>query len=1784
MYFLTEDYKFAEDYAYQKSFEQEIDGDANVMEVYAKAEKVFDPSDKNDIEALRKVLPDKLQYWATEFDKETALDRIQRKDVLPPKWTKEQIDNAKFGKVVGNDRFGYCDDLFIGINNNGEVVYTKHSNYRAFENMSENEKQDVKKKLLNGEKVVFDYYSTPFGYMSYEAIEDEIKQSKKDGNDRRVEMLQETKNAIDNHETWKYQELSDTISPYTDSLEETYLDDIDNWQYIETLFDRESGKDVFQYIQDLGYDAINIYEKGVSNYVVFNKNQIKDVNNQNPTNANDIRYSLNNSEWDQFSNEIDKQTGKKDRTYFEENLLEQIDQEIDEENAKKQAKKEAKEKGETRPKLPVNKISENNFKQQVAENRASKYKSKADKYYTRAKNKFINNLTDRLDISKGSNKEILNDTIDKIENLVQEKGEITSTERDTLFDEMFDNVVKIDDEYYNQYKDLKQEIAKQKIYVDEQAVKDIAHAYDGFNNFRKRNFGNLNLTTDSSKGLSIDRFYQELNGAYGNLFPDNIYTTGEQLQYIADVVKDIRKSEMNLSSYDDEVLGGELRQYARQEFDGLVDDLIAESKRTERYKEDRENIKKEQKQKAKESNKDIKEKYKMIPELQKQYEKVSNTELLTQRDRVELDRLFKGEIKLDDIASGLNRKGIEKVYKAGKKLKQLQQQLKQDKALKKKANVDNASNIIGDLSKWKDKKLGLQYTRETPVRNFQDIAPKDVADKINNYYIYNYRKNEARKTKMINSFSEQIKDLNLSERRKYNATFQVQDRDENGMLYDKKDTRKVSEAELVQIYGEGRISRSELEQTGVDVNKIEKAVERFRKQYDRLLDLTNEVLLSNGMTPVPKTKNYFPHFVEGEDTTLQKIGKLVGIDLTGQELPTTIAGKTQDFKPDKTWVGNFLQRKTNITDFNALKGYDRYIRSVSDVIYHTGDIMRMRGLETAVRQFYADDTIKQRIQDVIEDTTLTEDERIDRVREISGQIEDKSHLSNFINWWGDYVNSLAGKKSINDRSMEKEVSRKYYQAMNKLQSRFSANAIGGNISVALTNTGVVFSALGETSPVFLLKGAYQTANNNIRSLLGKSDDSFVGMSDFLTNRRGTETTHVGMLDKATAPVNKLLAGFDDLSTEIITRAKYEQNLHDGMSEYDALLNADNYVAGLVADRSKGMLPTQFNKTNPLAKLINAFQVEANNQLSYAFKDVARNNQDKAKMMGWNKTEAGINLAKSFGALFIGNFMINEILSNVRGNQTRLLLDPIYMLKELIKGFTDDDDDNDGEVVKKTIEELIGQLPFVAGPLSLFGQELGLDTQNIGRIPVAGAVPDVGKIAETLKGDYDSEYKKQEVWKEMQKPIFNIVLPYGGTQLRKTANAVDTIVKGEKTRVDKEGNESIKYVADNKGVWNVTRALLFGDTARSEYQEYANNGYKGLNAEQTQLYRKSKIPYRALLDYIKTDFTSDRDEEGKVIQNSKRNKKIDYIESMNLTDAQKNDMYKYDIFTDKQLETAKEIKEDGGNVDEYYTYLRETIKMEADKDKEGNTIPGSSKAKKLEWILNSDISDETKDTIINKSFSTEKTTDSLSNYKYVDKDYGTLLYYCDLDEDGKEEYNTIAKAGVDQKNYIEFKNNIKELTKQGKATDTKTDNMNQQKICKELRNSSLSKEDKAQVYELDIGKKDSYYKYIKASNMNINEYLKYKEQNFESDKVDDGTLNGKTVNGSLKEKKVNYVNSMNITYEQKLLLLGSQYSMSKKERTMVANYINKLNLSKQDKLNLYSKMKGFTVYKDGRVSF
>lgn len=214
-----------------------------------------------------------------------------------------------------------------------------------------------------------------------------------------------------------------------------------------------------------------------------------------------------------------------------------------------------------------------------------------------------------------------------------------------------------------------------------------------------------------------------------------------------------------------------------------------------------------------------------------------------------------------------------------------------------------------------------------------------------------------------------------------------------------------------------------------------------------------------------------------------------------------------------------------------------------------------------------------------------------------------------------------------------------------------------------------------------------------------------------------------------------------------------------------------------------------------------------------------------------------------------------------------------------------------------------------------------------------------------------------------------------------------------------------------------------------------------------------------------------------------------------------------------------------------------------------------------------MSDEEKKVAISKiySYATEQIKVDYAKQNGLEYEQSTL----------SQVTNAIKKVNGNTSNYFEFIAKTQELDKDIEKIKT-------------LANSNYDENTKKAIYENSLGKRDNKFNIMKetftTNGLNTTKYLKYKSQEFESDKTDDGTLNGKTVNGSKKKKVWNYIEQMDITYTQKLLLYGLEYTPSNREQTQIVNYINSLPKTQQEKLEMLSKFQGFTIYKDGTFKF
>lgn len=179
------------------------------------------------------------------------------------------------------------------------------------------------------------------------------------------------------------------------------------------------------------------------------------------------------------------------------------------------------------------------------------------------------------------------------------------------------------------------------------------------------------------------------------------------------------------------------------------------------------------------------------------------------------------------------------------------------------------------------------------------------------------------------------------------------------------------------------------------------------------------------------------------------------------------------------------------------------------------------------------------------------------------------------------------------------------------------------------------------------------------------------------------------------------------------------------------------------------------------------------------------------------------------------------------------------------------------------------------------------------------------------------------------------------------------------------------------------------------------------------------------------------------------------------------------------------------------------------------------------------------------------------------------------------------SNISTETYSDYKQKVYQETQKQRANGNlnKNQSLKQKDKIQILLNSKYSDKEKKALYSTYIkNEQDTEYEIMNYANTDIDEYLKYKQQGFDSDYADNGTINGKAISGSRQRKVYEYINSAKMTYEQKLLLLGMQYKLTSGERSTLAKYVDTLNITSDEKLKAYKKIKGFTVYKNGKVSW
>lgn len=822
----------------------------------------------------------------------------------------------------------------------------------------------------------------------------------------------------------------------------------------------------------------------------------------------------------------------------------------------------------------------------------------------------------------------------------------------------------------------------------------------------------------------------------------------------------------------------------------------------------------------------------------------------------------------------------------------------------------------------------IAYQRTDPIRLNEKVFGYEIGKKINDATINQTKHNTAEKTRWLNQEREDIKKLGIKARSKESAAVQ-----------------KYVEKSYINEYGEEvKYGDKELAKEFPDVKtqeKIKYASEVFRNKYDTYIDQINNVLTDLGYNPIPKRKDYMRHFTEISDKLSQWGVPFNRNDMDSENLPTDINGLTEFNRPGKNWFASSLERKGMKTTYDAITGIDGYLEGAGNLIFHTADIQRYRTLSKFIRETYGQTHGLDNVD------SLTDAEFEQRVADIQD-----NKLSKYVAWLDEQANALAGKKGAIDRAAERFLGRRVYTALNTLKSQVGSNMTGFNVRSALTNFASAVQGASKTSKLSFVKGTVSTINNIFHN------DGLINKSDFLTARFGSDTLSQKAWQKISNAGQIFMSGSDYFTSNQIWRSKYFENLSKGMKEQEAISNADDFSARIMGDRSQGSTAELFNSKT--LGFLTQFQLEVNNQWSSMIHD------NKMDIESGNKS--GASVVFQLGQLFGASYLFNSLMKSLTGSSVMFdpidMLMKIFdddddkSLEEKFESAIGDFMDNvpmwsvfsGGRIpIQEAMTGATSLIKKLTGQTDSFGNEI--TWEDVGQdflesmayyvlptgygqlrktvqglkmyddLPIAGSYTDsgnlrftaddstTGKIKSALFGRYSSKEAQDYIdsgYKSINSSKIDEMIDLGmnSTEYRNYRNGLSKV--GTKTK------DKIEYI-NNLDVSNKKKSIMASNILKKnvDMSNYDNYG----SYEEFNYAMKNPVEYKQInmiTDYSNyqkiqkelSKIKSDIDKNGNAISGSRKKKVISYINSLNLSIAQKAMLIKqeYPSFTkyDKQI--------------------------------------------------------------------------------------------------------------------------------------------------------------------------------------------------------------------------------------------------------------------------------------------
>lgn len=804
----------------------------------------------------------------------------------------------------------------------------------------------------------------------------------------------------------------------------------------------------------------------------------------------------------------------------------------------------------------------------------------------------------------------------------------------------------------------------------------------------------------------------------------------------------------------------------------------------------------------------------------------------------------------------------------------------------------------------------------TPERNMRRIFGNAKGDEINDYLFRPVQDNEAERIRFVNRMHNEVrtfKDRNGKDRRlnkEERALVQlviegraaedavnamersrdIQNAAENiknaRKLAGKDDLAKRRQAEIDASVDEARefnlgtderrlaIQYSRWLETqerlqGADTTIIGNAVEKYRELFNQLYDAANDFLVAHGYEPIGFIRGYAPH-LQSQETQERFNNALerMGINREIGKLPTSIAGRTKNFKPNMPWNGFFKNRNSQgeFLDPDIAEGFEKYVDSMSDVLYHTDDIMRTRAFVRYFRRTYAPEEIRNQLEQADALRYAQADQQASFLRDkgklsytsaptyedvhqaMEQYVEDQYQAIENLTLYGDlavflddYANNLANKQLFEDRAMEKSFGRTSLNAISKVHRAFARAQVSANLSSALNQGGQL--------PIILAENGARNVAQALIELRSKDLKSWAAGSDFLTEKKGINYIVTSWKDRAITGAFKPLEIVDGIVSTLAVRSRYLKEVRAGKSAAEAMRLADRFGREVMASRAKGSVPLAFRSKDFLNQMVHMFQLEALNNWEHVIQDLGnRDFREMARAKG--KRAAAGSLAAVLVKIILGAFLLNRIDEELYGG-TPAPFDVLGLAGNLFAGglgLTQMDPLR--TLVDNVWERLTGERLFDTDPeLNEFDAAAGWDDfvwNGLNEIPFASNVaalagmgdrtlpmPDLSNLADLPGTIAEDGLFSWEVARQLA-GLAGDVLP-GGRQIEKSIQGGEALLRGGYYRGSGE-NRRLQFPVE-QDFWSIVRGILFGQSALDESRDFYASGQTGLSANQTKAYEQ-----------------------------------------------------------------------------------------------------------------------------------------------------------------------------------------------------------------------------------------------------------------------------------------------------------------------------------------------------------